>query len=73
MLYNVYLSVLLQFDKLCDTSISWERHVNYEDTYYLKYRVDGQTVQMELVDPGLVSQVISKNIDFTSSDNCSCS
>uniref|UniRef100_A0A0N5AUJ1 Ras-associating domain-containing protein n=1 Tax=Syphacia muris TaxID=451379 RepID=A0A0N5AUJ1_9BILA len=41
------------FEKLAEAATKVERHITYEDTYYLKFSIDDDEVTVELVDPGL--------------------
>ncbi|KAK6113304.1 Ras family protein [Brugia pahangi] len=40
-------------EKIKSTAIQCERHINYQDTYYLTYIVDGSEANIELIDSGI--------------------
>ncbi|EFO18338.1 hypothetical protein LOAG_10156, partial [Loa loa] len=40
-------------ERIKSTAVQCERHITYEDTYYLTYIVDGSEATVELIDPGL--------------------
>ncbi|KAH7728812.1 hypothetical protein AAVH_03183 [Aphelenchoides avenae] len=41
------------FDKICEAAEKYEKHVQYNDTYYLHFTIDGQQCIVELSDPGV--------------------
>ncbi|KAE9416219.1 hypothetical protein Angca_000564, partial [Angiostrongylus cantonensis] len=43
----------LQFEKMCQAAIKYERHVHYQDVYYLTIDYNGKEELLEFVDPGL--------------------
>ncbi|VDM59844.1 unnamed protein product [Angiostrongylus costaricensis] len=41
------------FEKLCQAAMKYERHVHYQDVYYLTIDYNGKEELLEFVDPGL--------------------